>query len=551
MNHQKGSNCFSKVYLIVCSVLVAVVFIAVCIFSLFAQRIENKSFFNTTSKYLSEGWVDGDGNVVTLPKKLPYPQSGAYTFSTVVPKQDFLEQNISLLFSAKYMNISLFLDGEEIASGLGESDKTKKLRGKIFLMMALPEDAVGKELCIVAVPLLGKELNYEINAPMIGTGERIIYDFIRSNIPMLVILEAIFCFGILLMLFSWQARKTGNGTFFQTGMFAILFAMYSFCITDTIHLFLDNSQFIYMMEFLLLALVPLPLLVLIYHVCLAKFRTILLANIGLLTFNFCLQVALYYFSELELRDTVKITHIVLVISVLVLILVLAISGRKGEERFRLLISFLPVLLGATWDIAQFYLPGIYQKALGFQVGVLIFISLQTIYLIRSYLESDLYRKVAYTDALTGLQNRTAFEEKIVQLNKTASHYASVWCVCADVNYLKRVNDTLGHSAGDELIRGAARVLHELKSKDGRIYRTGGDEFVLFEFNQSEESMGERFTHFNEALRRYNQNHDVLLSIAIGYDRLCKGDTITKLISHADSMMYEDKHRQKEEQPKNE
>lgn len=213
------------------------------------------------------------------------------------------------------------------------------------------------------------------------------------------------------MLFSWQARKTDNGTFFYTGAFAILFAIYSLSITDTIHLFIQNSQFIYLLDFLLLALSPLPLLMLVFRVCIPKFRPIILVDIIILTLNFCLQTALYFFTELELRDTVQVTHIIL----------------------------------------------------GFQLGVLLFIFLQTVYLVRSYLKSDLYRKVAYTDALTGLQNRTAFEARVSQLSKTVSHYDSVWCVCADVNCLKSVNDTLGHSAGDELIRGAAMVLHEARN----------------------------------------------------------------------------------------
>lgn len=52
-----------------------------------------------------------------------------------------------------------------------------------------------------------------------------------------------------------------------------------------------------------------------------------------------------------------------------------------------------------------------------------------------------------------------------------------------------------------------------------------------------------------ALLRYNQQHSVELTIAVGYDCLVKGDSITKLISRADTMMYEDKHRQKEEAKK--
>lgn len=549
MNHQRGQNSLpkqqesNKVYLLICGLVSTIVFFAACTFTLVIT--ETQSIFATQSSYFSEGWTDDRGNKVTLPLKLAYPQSGSYTLQAIVPEQGLKEQDISLLFSAKYLNVTLFLDDKEIGSCLGKPEGTQKLVGKTYLIATLPNDAVGKELRIEATPLLSASMSYEINAPLLGTGESLVYDLISHELLMLTILEAIFCFGLLLMLFSWQARKTGNKTFFQTGLFAIVFAMYSLAITDTIHLFLSNSQLIYLMEFLLLALTPLPLLVLVYHVSIPKFRKILLLDIGLLTLNFCLQVALYFFTDLELRDTVLITHIVLGLSVILLIPILALSGRQGDERFRLLVSFSPVLVGATCDITQFYLPGIYQKAVGFQLGVLLFIFLQTIYLVRSYLESDLYRTIAYTDALTGLKNRTAFEEKIIQLSKTNAHDTSLWCVCADVNGLKWVNDTLGHSMGDALIRSAAKALEELKGKEGNLYRTGGDEFVLFLFNQSNESMERAHTRFEATLDRYNQNHDVPLSIALGYDHLKQNDTINKLISRADSIMYEDKHRKKE------
>lgn len=101
--------------------------------------------------------------------------------------------------------------------------------------------------------------------------------------------------------------------------------------------------------------------------------------------------------------------------------------------------------------------------------------------------------------------------------------------------------------GDKLICGAAKVLCESKSKDSDLYRTDGDEFVLFAFNQSEQSMEQGRVRLEDALRRYNGTHDTPLSIALGYDCFCKGETITKLISRADFIMYEDKHRQKEEQ----
>lgn len=60
-------------------------------------------------------------------------------------------------------------------------------------------------------------------------------------------------------------------------------------------------------------------------------------------------------------------------------------------------------------------------------------------------------------------------------------YASI-----DVNGLKIVNDEIGHAAGDELIKGAAKCMKEVIGSYGKVYRTGGDEFVSIFFASKEQ-----------------------------------------------------------------
>jgi len=90
--------------------------------------------------------------------------------------------------------------------------------------------------------------------------------------------------------------------------------------------------------------------------------------------------------------------------------------------------------------------------------------------------ADMEARYAYGDQLTGLQNRRAYEEAIEQLAKNLP--AGCCVVAADINGLKETNDTLGHHAGDELIIGAAKCLSRSFPETDRIYRTGGDEFVV-------------------------------------------------------------------------
>lgn len=84
------------------------------------------------------------------------------------------------------------------------------------------------------------------------------------------------------------------------------------------------------------------------------------------------------------------------------------------------------------------------------------------------------RQLIEKDSLTSLYNRRSYEHELqlVKINKVPV------AICAfDINGLKDVNDTLGHSAGDELIVGSAYCINEVFGKYGKVFRTGGDEFM--------------------------------------------------------------------------
>ena len=93
------------------------------------------------------------------------------------------------------------------------------------------------------------------------------------------------------------------------------------------------------------------------------------------------------------------------------------------------------------------------------------------------------RRMAYTDALTGLANRLAFRESLDQrLMQLRGQGRSLALLFADIDDFKRVNDTLGHDAGDEvLVQFANRIASAVElygSEDTLLARFGGDEFVI-------------------------------------------------------------------------
>ena len=81
--------------------------------------------------------------------------------------------------------------------------------------------------------------------------------------------------------------------------------------------------------------------------------------------------------------------------------------------------------------------------------------------------------IAHHDSLTGLFNRLSFNEALPELEKKRSN-GDVIIVAMDLNDLKRINDGLGHEAGDEILKGASDCMKQVLDRHGNVYRFGGD-----------------------------------------------------------------------------
>ncbi len=97
-----------------------------------------------------------------------------------------------------------------------------------------------------------------------------------------------------------------------------------------------------------------------------------------------------------------------------------------------------------------------------------------------------YRDLANTDYLTGCKNRNAFEVDLGNLH-SARRQEKALLASIDLNGLKKINDTVGHAGGDELIRRAADLLRRALLPGMVLYRVGGDEFAILAQAPQEEA----------------------------------------------------------------
>lgn len=151
-----------------------------------------------------------------------------------------------------------------------------------------------------------------------------------------------------------------------------------------------------------------------------------------------------------------------------------------------------------------------------------------------------FRDMANTDSMTGVRNKHAYSEneKIINRQIEARELEKLAVVVGDINGLKYVNDTLGHAAGDKLIKDACALICECFSH-GAVFRIGGDEFVILLQGKGFDRMAESVNELNQIVESNIKEGAVVVSI--GYSVLMHEDRqLRDVFERADKMMYERK-----------
>jgi diguanylate cyclase (GGDEF)-like protein len=149
-------------------------------------------------------------------------------------------------------------------------------------------------------------------------------------------------------------------------------------------------------------------------------------------------------------------------------------------------------------------------------------------------------RALHTEPVTGALTRYSFD--VTFRNRVSARIASGAVIVVDLDGLKRLNDTLGHAAGDAALRAVAAALRALLRSDDLVYRWGGDEFVVVMVGAAEALARTRMWGLNEAVNRCARLIEPAsdlgeLTVSHGVAAFGKRTSIESAIAEADATMY--------------
>ncbi len=159
--------------------------------------------------------------------------------------------------------------------------------------------------------------------------------------------------------------------------------------------------------------------------------------------------------------------------------------------------------------------------------------------------------LALVDELTGLYNLRGFLTLATRDQQVARRGDETLLVAfADLDDLKRVNDTAGHAAGDRALRDTALVLRQTFRDADLVARIGGDEYAVLVRHAGPESAGVLADRLRRQVREFNRRaaRPYQLSISLGFaaHKASTLDSVAGLLERADRALYRDKRRKQDE-----
>lgn len=465
-----------------------------------------------------------------------------------------------IAFNTAHFGSEVFIDGECVYRCIPGKDSRTKSTGFRWNFVRLSESDSGKRISIRLVgPYSGlKPKDYYY----FGYKHEIYMAVIEENALSLAVSAEIFIVGLFLLFYSvfiLKLKYTDSGPVFFA-VFSILLAIWSITETSACDFMFSDSYVTMYLNYYSLMIMPIAFMMFLQQIYTNK------DNIGWIIFRFAgaaiivIRTVLDLLSIRQLRETLTVSQIYIgVFAVFGIILgINEFVSRKISKTLKINILSLMIILAATF-IEILVLRLFNKESIYGMLGFVAYIIVMAVSLVKQSQkikkradEAEIYRKLAFTDELTGVFNRTAFradlEKRVTEDPKTGVKRLLPGVIFMfDVNDLKKCNDRFGHENGDIYIKAVSGALEDTFHVDGRCYRIGGDEFCVLMNQTSQRDIDGRLSIVKKHIDDLNKKGFVVqMSVAAGYSLFDpeKDEDPDAAIKRADEMMYSNKQAMK-------
>jgi len=373
-----------------------------------------------------------------------------------------------------------------------------------------------------------------------------------------------FFFGTFLFVFALIQHRTRSELTetLSLGVTSMMLSIWEFPPVGFLQMLSGNPAAERAMNNIILILMPLPIVSFVVSITGFKRKDIVYAYITACIIDLMVQLSLILTNTADFHELLFISHFIIIAGILLIVFMIARAVRRNrlskEQRRFLIPSVIIVITTGIIDMARFYISESTDTSAVSRLGLLVFILILVYYEMKRLVDiqvlssrAELMHKLATEDSLTGIKNRTGFNEYEQEIMKRRK--GKCLFVHFDVNRLKKVNDTFGHAEGDRHIIAAANVISESFGEYGECFRVGGDEFfVILDAKNCDDIYPKCIEKCIAMQKNYNETEKppVELQLAYGMAEYIYSDgSPEKAEQLADSRMYEKKRQMKVEDRK--
>lgn len=511
---------------------------------------------------LNDDWscaVNGtDRGTVNVPIKLTDMKENdkvvlTKTLNNIEKNQD------TLLLRSVHNNVKVYLDEKLMYDYGKETDNIFYNPGNAWNFIRLEDSLNGKTLTLeFCAPI--QKYSGTIGEIYLGEEAALILEIVQSRSISILMCIFIFSFGIFLLLVWIFLRKIlEENNLLYLALFSILVAVWSFGETKMLQFVYGNMQVISVLTFESLMIIPMPILL---HFASSKNKKVESVNLfmaAVCAIIFLINNILQITGIKDLSETVFLTHIMLLVGTIGAFLSTFAGKRELRENKQTGIITTSMLglvffsITVIIDTIRYYLLDFGDSGSFTRIGLVFYVFTLGIDYVDDIIaavklgkKAELYREMAYTDALTEVKSRVAYENRTKELDKIIKEVKPL-VMTIDLNNLKYINDTYGHESGDKYIKSNIDFLLSNIYGLGECYRVGGDEFNIIVLEENKEY----FNYHIEQIRKRLSAADLIVNFAFGvaeYDEN-KDKTVSDIAGRADIKMYEMKSEMKREAKK--